>query len=55
MWVNIAVAAAEQIFSVPGAGTQKKIYVIEFFKDKGNHYYRAGAGCTYRSGSLRAE
>lgn len=35
MWVNIAVAAAEQIFSVPGAGTQKKIYVIEFLKTKG--------------------
>jgi len=35
MWVNIAVAAAEQIFSVPGAGAQKKIYVIEFLKTKG--------------------
>jgi hypothetical protein len=35
MWVNVAVAAAEQIFSVPGSGAQKKIYVIEFLKTKG--------------------
>ncbi|WP_313413121.1 phage holin family protein [Sedimentibacter sp.] len=35
MWVNIAVAAAEQIFKLPGSGTQKKMYVIEFLKTKG--------------------
>jgi hypothetical protein len=35
MWVNVAVAAAEQIFSMPGAGIQKKVYVIEFLKSKG--------------------
>lgn len=35
MWVNIAVAAAEQIFSVPDSGIKKKMYVMEFLKTKG--------------------
>lgn len=35
MWVNVAVAAAEQIFSAPQQGTNKKIYVIEFLNSKG--------------------
>ncbi|HAS91921.1 MAG TPA: holin [Clostridiales bacterium] len=35
MWVNVAVAAAEQIFSAPQQGTNKKKYVIEFLNSKG--------------------
>ena len=35
MWVNVAVAAAEQIFSAPQQGPSKKMYVIEFLKSKG--------------------
>lgn len=35
MWVNVAVAAAEQIFLAPQQGTNKKIYVIEFLNSKG--------------------
>lgn len=35
MWVNVAVAAAEQIFSAPAQGASKKMYVIEFLKSKG--------------------
>ncbi|MDF2881664.1 MAG: hypothetical protein K0R54_2221 [Clostridiaceae bacterium] len=38
MWVDVAVAAAEQIFKAAGTtgqGTAKKIYVIEFLKGKG--------------------
>lgn len=35
MWVNVAVAAAEQIFNVPGSGIKKKMYVMEFLKTKG--------------------
>lgn len=34
-WVNVAVAAAEQIFSVPDSGIKKKMYVMEFLKSKG--------------------
>ena len=35
MWVNIAVAAAEQIFRAPGSGPSKKMYVMEFLQNKG--------------------
>lgn len=35
MWVKVAVAAAEQIIKVPGSGSSKKTYVVEFLKDKG--------------------
>jgi LL-H family phage holin len=35
MWVNAAVAAAEQIFKVPESGPSKKTYVMEFLKGKG--------------------
>lgn len=35
VWVNVAVAAAEQIYKVAGSGTNKKIYVTEFLKGKG--------------------
>ena len=35
MWVNVAVAAAEQIFSAPQQGPSKKVYVIEFLESKG--------------------
>ena len=35
IWVNAAVAAAEQIFSAPNSGAEKKQYVIEFLKSKG--------------------
>ena len=35
MWVNIAVAAAEQMFSEPKSGKYKKTYVAEFLKTKG--------------------
>lgn len=34
-WVEIAVHAAEQIFSDTGMGKQKKEYVKEFLKEKG--------------------
>jgi len=35
-WVQLAVQAAEQIFShVKGAGADKKEFVLEFLKDKG--------------------
>lgn len=35
IWVNAAVAAAEQIFSDPGSGMEKKEYVLEFLESKG--------------------
>ena len=35
IWVNAAVAAAEQIFSEPGSGMEKKKYVVEFLESKG--------------------
>lgn len=34
-WVDIAVAAAEQLFNSSGAGKEKKQYVIEFLESKG--------------------
>ena len=34
-WVQIAVTAAEQIFSGSGRGAEKKEYVIKFLADKG--------------------
>lgn len=35
MWVNVAVAAAEQIFNAPHQGVSKKVYVVEFLQSKG--------------------
>lgn len=35
IWVEIAVHAAEQIFSDTGMGKQKKEYVLEFLREKG--------------------
>lgn len=35
MWVNVAVAAAEQLIMVPGSGIKKKEYVLAFLKEKG--------------------
>lgn len=35
MWVQVAVAAAEQLFKTPGMGAEKKKHVIEFLKSKG--------------------
>lgn len=34
-WVQIAVTAAEQIFSGSGRGAEKKEYVIKFLAEKG--------------------
>lgn len=34
-WVKIAVAAAEQIYTVPGSGKVKKDYVLHFLESKG--------------------
>ncbi|MBM7592237.1 phage holin [Brevibacillus fulvus] len=34
-WVNIAVAAAEQIFNGNDRGAEKKRYVLDFLKSKG--------------------
>lgn len=34
-WAQIAVSAAEQIYSGPGRGAEKKYYVLEFLKEKG--------------------
>ena len=34
-WVKIAVNAAEQIFSQPGMGEEKREYVISFFEERG--------------------
>lgn len=34
-WVQIAVSAAEQIFSGDGRGTEKKKYVIDWLNSKG--------------------
>lgn len=34
-WVQIAVRAAEQIFSEPSMGQQKKEYVLKFLEEKG--------------------
>ena len=33
-WVNIAVTAAEQIFTEPGTGKAKKAYVLKFLEEK---------------------
>lgn len=35
VWVEVAVSAAEQIFSEPKMGEQKKDYVLQFLKRKG--------------------
>ena len=34
-WVNIAVEAAEMIYTGSGRGTEKKQYVVEFLNSKG--------------------
>lgn len=34
-WVKVAVAAAEQVFSLKGTGEEKKEYVEEFLREKG--------------------
>jgi hypothetical protein len=34
-WANIAVAAAEQLYSGDGCGAEKQKYVLNFLKDKG--------------------
>lgn len=38
MWVNVAVAAAEQLFRESGAGEKKKLYVLGFLRSKGYTY-----------------
>ncbi|MFA5659559.1 MAG: phage holin, LLH family [Oscillospiraceae bacterium] len=38
MWVNVAVAAAEQLFRESGAGEKKKLYVLGFLQSKGYTY-----------------
>lgn len=39
MWIGVAVAAAEQIFRQnPGAGEQKKQFVLNYLEDKGFTY-----------------
>lgn len=35
MWVNIAVKAAEMLYTGTGRGGEKKAYVIEFLNSKG--------------------
>ncbi len=35
IWVQIAVAAAEQIYSGPGKGKDKKAYVLAWLRDHG--------------------
>lgn len=35
MWVEVAVEAAEQIYTGSGRGAEKKAYVIDFLQDKG--------------------
>lgn len=35
LWVNIAVKAAEMLYTGSGCGAAKKEYVIEFLKQKG--------------------
>lgn len=35
MWVQVAVAAAEQLFKTPGMGAEKKKHVVEILKSKG--------------------
>lgn len=35
MWVNVAVEAAEQLYSGSGRGAEKKAYVVEFLNGKG--------------------
>ena len=34
-WVQIAVAAAEQVFAQSGMGEEKKEFVVEFLREKG--------------------
>ena len=34
-WVQIAVSAAEMIYSGPGRGEEKKEYVLQYFNSKG--------------------
>lgn len=34
-WVKIAVEAAEQLFTGPGRGKEKKSFVVEFLESKG--------------------
>ncbi len=35
MWVNVAVEAAEQLYTGSGRGAEKKAYVVEFLSGKG--------------------
>ena len=35
IWVNIAVTAAEQIFTGSGRGEEKKEYVLKFLEERG--------------------
>lgn len=35
IWVDIAVAAAEQIFAGSGRGEEKKAYVLKFLEERG--------------------
>lgn len=35
MWVNIAVKAAEMLYTGTGRGEEKKAYVIQFLNEKG--------------------
>lgn len=34
-WVSIAVTAAEQLYSAPGSGAEKRRYVLKFLESKG--------------------
>lgn len=35
VWVDIAVQAAEQIMNSPGLGENKKVFVLNFFRNRG--------------------
>lgn len=37
-WVKVAVAAAEQIYTGPGRGAEKKSYVLAFLNERGFTY-----------------
>ena len=52
MWVNVAVAAAEQIFSAPQQGPSKKVYVIEFLESKGIKITEQELKCINRGSSI---
>ena len=40
MWVNVAVEAAEQLYSGSGRGAEKKAYVVEFLNGQADRSRR---------------